>query len=143
MKIFFYIISFLILLSSCILAQSTIKDTAKTDSANGINLLEQFFKSDQKKLFHKQKLQLNNSLAIYKSPLNLNINHNLLHNELNAPGINSNNDRLSYFKKCLSLSLAEQLKELNKYNLGEVGHYLGISRTLLAIILAVISLSRY
>ena len=47
---------------------------------------------------------------------------------------------LESFKKSLSLELSYQSKEYFKYDLGEVGYWLGLAKTYFAIILAILSL---
>lgn len=66
-------------------------------------------------------------------------------NKLSTSPYNSSyqlKDSLNYFNNNLSKELALNYKELNKYDLGKFGQYLGLSRQMLTLILAILSVKR-
>jgi len=52
----------------------------------------------------------------------------------------SNIDELKSFKKSMSVLLIKEYKKRNKYDLGKVGQFLGLTRDVTAIIIAILSL---
>ena len=92
-----------------------------------------FFRNNSKKLLSKDDLlglqlygkTISDSLFIfYPNTLNLN---------------NYSDKELAYFRQTFQQLLEIAKKNHNKYDLGEVGKYLGISRNILAVLLAIIS----
>ena len=71
---------------------------------------------------------LNDSLLVFK-PDKLNLN-------------DYSEDELTYFKETFQQLMEIAKKNNYKYDLGVVGRYLGISRNILAIILAIISVAK-
>ncbi len=73
------------------------------------------------------------------------LNHTLLSYKLNIdlfymPINQSNIDELKSFKKSMSVLLIKEYKKRNKYDLGKVGQFLGLTRDVTAIIIAILSL---
>jgi hypothetical protein len=107
----------------------SIKDSISRDELQFKN----FFRDNSKKLLDKDDLlglqlygkTISDSLFItYPNTLNLN---------------NYSFEELVYFKESFNQLMEIAKKNHFKYDLGEVGRYLGISRNILAVILAIIS----
>ena len=110
----------------------SIKDSINRDELQFKN----FFRHDSKKLLGTDDLlglqlygkTINDSLfIIYPNTLNLN---------------NYSNEELAYFRQTFQQLMEIAKKNHYKYDLGEVGRYLGISRNILTIILAIISVAK-
>jgi len=116
----------------------SIKDS--TSILNPINTndlqFKNFFRSDVKK---RMRNDLILGLELYSKSLNDTV---LL---LQANSFDFNNyskEELKSFKESFSLLMELAKKDRNKYDLGEVGKYLGLSRKVMAIILAIISIAK-
>jgi hypothetical protein len=139
-KLFF--VCFIILSCNCY-SQENLKDISTKDSIKNFNSINKdelqfknFFRSNSKKLLSKDDflgLQLygktisDSLFLIYPNTLDLN---------------NYSNEELAYFKETFQQLLEIAKKNHYKYDLGEVGRYLGISRDILAIILALVSVAK-
>ena len=82
---------------------------------------------------------LSSELIISKSEID---NHQgFIYSHILSDPFNYNpTDKFSAFKQNLSLSYSYMYHEMTKYDLGIIGYYLGVSKTLFAIILAILSL---
>ena len=84
--------------------------------------------------------------TIYKPDFNLirnKLTYSMLYQRSFFPPLNKppgTIDRFNLFKESLLNSLALEYKERQKYDLGDFGRYLGISKQIFAIILGIISL---
>lgn len=121
-------------------SQGNPNDTSLKDSIKNFNSINRdelqfknFFRDNSKKLLGRDDLlglqlygkAINDSLTlIYPDILDLN---------------NYSNEKLAYFKETFQQLMELAKKNHYKYDLGEVGRYLGISRNVLAVILAIIS----
>jgi hypothetical protein len=136
-KLFFVCI---IILSCNSYSQENPSDISIKDSIKNFNSIQKdqlqfknFFRSNSKRLLGKDDLfglqlygkTINDSLfIIYPNTLNLN---------------NYSNEELAYFKETFNQLMEMAKRNHYKYDLGEVGRYLGISRNILTVILAIIS----
>ena len=124
-------------------SQENLKYISTRDSSYNINSklkeelqFKNFFRSSPKKLMGKDDLSgltlygkaINDSFLVIE-PYNLNLN-------------NYSKEELAYFKETFQQLMEIAKKNHYKYYLGEVGKYLGISRKILAIILAIISVAK-
>lgn len=113
------------------------------DSVNNFNSIRKdelqfknFFRGNSKKIMGIDDIY---GLKLYGESLNdslLSIKHyNLLLGSYSK-------EELTYFKESFQLLMELAKKDRNKYDLGVVGKYLGISRNIMAIILAIISVAK-
>jgi len=103
-------------------------------------LLEKMqFKNFFRDSFHKRMSQTDlSSLRLYNE-----INDNILSSQDNYLSYEDNFiDSTEDFKQSFALLMENAKHNQNKYDLGEFGRYMGISRNILAIILALISAAR-
>ena len=133
-KLFFVCI---IILSCKCYSQENLNDISIKDSINRDELqFKNFFRDNSKKLLGKDDLlglhlygkAINDSLFVV-NPNKLNLN-------------DYSEEELAYFKESFQQLMEMAKRNHYKYDLGEVGRYLGISRNLLAIILAIISVAK-
>ena len=115
----------------------SIKDSIKNfNSINKDKLqFKNFFRNNSKKLLSKddllglqlyEKIISDSLFIIYPNTLNLN---------------NYSNEELAYFRQTFQQLMEIAKKNHYKYDLGEVGRYLGISQRVLALILAILSVA--
>lgn len=138
-KLFFVCV---IIFSCNCYSQENPVDISIKDSINNFNSFNKdklqfknFFRDNSKKLLSKDDLlglhlygkTISDSLFIIY-PNNLNLN-------------NYSNEELAYFKETFQQLLEIAKKNHNKYDLGKVGRYLGISQKVLALILAILSVA--
>ena len=109
----------------------SIKDSINRDELQFKN----FFRNNSKKLLSKddllglqlyEKIISDSLFIIYPNTLNLN---------------NYSNEELAYFRQTFQQLMEMAKRNHYKYDLGEVGRYLGISQRVLAIILAILSVA--
>jgi len=123
-------------------SQENLKDISSKDSINKFNSLRRdelqfknFFRSNSKKLMHEDDLS---GLELYVKT----INDSLFITKLYTLDFNNYSEtELAYFKESFNQLMEIAKKNHYKYDLGEVGRYLGISRKILAIILAILSVA--
>ena len=118
---------------------STINDSAtqSTQKLKSDLQFQNFFKNDLKKSLNENLLlglnlsskALNDSALVFQS-YKLNLNE-------------YSEEELEDFKKSFQMLLGLEKAERIKYDLGVVGKYLGISRNIMTIILAIISVAKY
>ncbi len=101
------------------------------------------FDTTQPYIFYNNKSKI---FTIYKPDYNLirnKLTYSILYQRSLLPSLNNQTnsiDQFDSFKESLYNALALEYKRRQRYDLGEFGKYLGISRNLLAIILGIISL---
>ena len=101
------------------------------------------FDTTQPYIFYNNKSKI---FTIYKPDYNLirnKLTYSILYQRSLLPSLNNQTnsiDQFDSFKESLYNALALEYKKRQRYDLGEFGKYLGISRNLLAIILGIISL---
>ncbi len=128
---------FLMFTLSCFGQNMPAKKAARRDSASTNNILEN----------QRLKLELMPGENLYPGYNSLNYNPEIYY-KLNKqpvflslhhiPGLMQ--DPLANYKRYMSDLLAIEYKDFNKYDLGMVSRYLGISKKVFAIILAILSL---
>lgn len=98
--------------------------------------------------FQQEELKLKDlGKNLHQSHLELNLNIPRLDSEViyyMQPDFDTmfNEDQLKGFKDSYSFLMKSEYKNLFKYDLGVVGKYLGISKNILAVILAIISVAK-
>lgn len=116
----------------------SIKDS--TSILNPINTndlqFKNFFRSDVNK---RMRNDLMLGLGLYSKAIN---DSALLLQPNNIDQKYNNEEELESFKESFNLLMELAKKDRNKYDLGEVGNYLGLSRKVMAIILAIISIAK-
>jgi hypothetical protein len=135
--------AFLFIFSFKSFSQGSLKNKLEFDSLKTIqpNLVEKlqfknFFRNDVRKQIGNNLLlglTLNSKIVYDTEALLPNYNYNL---------IDYSDEELASFKESFNLLMEFAKQARNKYDLGEVGKYLGMSRKLLAIILAIVSLAK-
>jgi len=136
-KLFFVYI--IILLCNCY-SQENLIDISLKDSIKNFNSIQKdllqfknFFRSNSKKILGKDDLL---GLELYQKA----INDSSIVNKY--PGLKMDDyseEELAYFKESFNQLMDMAKRNHYKYDLGEVGRYLGVSRNILAVILAIIS----
>jgi hypothetical protein len=146
MRHYFILIFFVVVFSSQIFAQdSGNKDSSKVDTTKSAsNNLNSFFDSN---LFEPQ-LYYDNDIKKWKIFIpqyslrsNFEINSKYLYlDDLKKKSVYTySDDELESFKESINILMALGYKDYTKYDLGELGKYLGISQKLMAIILGILT----
>ena len=149
MKLFYKNIIFFLFLSSSIFGQSLSKERNDDSIYYNRNLSltnsplhnSEMFKNryiDKLNIlygFNKNSVDLTNSLLFSCFRKN-----DFMHLNLYPNVYFQNSDQIEKSKKELNRILALKYKEQNKYDLGKIGVYLGLSKNVTAIILAIISI---
>lgn len=128
--------------SPCVLSQVVITQTPNPDSTS--------IKQNEKKsnFFQQEELKLKDlGKYLHRNHLGLSITIPQLDSDaVNYAQPNFEGtfgmDQLRGFKDSYSFLMKSEYKNLFKYDLGVVGKYLGISKNILAIILAIISVAK-
>ena len=125
------------LISATGYSQESLKDFSTKDSIKREELqFKNFFRSSSKKLLGKDDLF---GLELYEKT----IDDSLFITYPNTSSLyNYSKDELSYFKETFQQLMEIARRNHHKYDLGEVGRYLGISRKIMAVILAIISVAK-
>lgn len=128
----FFVCIFILLCNSY--SQENPSDISIKDSINRDKLqFKNFFRDNSKKLLGKDDLL---GLQLYGKA----INDSLFVVNPNKLNLNDySEEELAFFKESFQHLMAMAKRNHYKYDLGEVGRYLGISRNILAVILAIIS----
>jgi|WetSurMetagenome_2_1015567.scaffolds.fasta_scaffold36210_3 hypothetical protein len=139
-KLFF--VCFIILSCNCY-SQESPSDISTKDSIKNSNSIHKdelqfknFFRSTSKKLLGKDDLL---GLQLYEKTISDSL-FIIYPNNLNLDNLSK--EELAYFKETFQQLMETAKRNHYRYDLGEVGRYLGISRNILAIILAIISVAK-
>lgn len=121
-------------------SQDNLKDISSKDSINNFDSLRRdqlqfknFFRNNSKKLMSKDDLF---GLELYVKAISDSV---LITQPYAFNTSDYSEEELTYFKDSFKQLMEIAKKNHYKYDLGEVGRYLGISRKILAIILAILS----
>ncbi len=139
-KLFFIAVIFLLFVPSCF-GQTKHKTNFKGKDSTAASTIINFEKQNYEFPFlQKENLLPEDNFLLYYNPkiyfeLNTQLSAMLLSRNLRLI-----NDALYYYKKNMTKLLALRYADYNKYDLGIIGRYLGLSKKAFAIILAILSL---